>query len=490
MRDFVRGINWSIFQQIINILLNYVTIIIFAKLLSPADFGLVAISSVIIGLFETLNGFGIPQLLIQKNIKENNEIGKYITTCIVLSLILSLICIFVSKLYSLWFDLDYKEKLFNILLVSTSSLIFSSINSIYQAQYQRDLDFKKLSIFSIITIFLGNVSAIVYAKYQSDYWAIIFKNLAPLVFLTIGYLIFSQYKLNFTFKNLLNKSDYKFTLWFSWNQIINYLARNLDYLIIGKYFDLGIVGQYNIAYRLMLFPMKLLSSKVQAVLYPVLAIMANKPNQLIAIYIRVVSFISFIVLPLMALLSVTSSVWISWFFDIEKYDILIPLIQILIIAGAFQAITSPIGTLYLVFDLMKLMTIYSLISTFIFCIGFLIGGWSRNIFVFASIYVVLSLIINFFASNIVPLRKVNYSISDFFLKTLEPLFPTILSVSIVCIYLYNNSIFINISNNVIILFVSIVIYIPSYIVSYFLVYRNSFKEKLKIIFNVFQYSLK
>lgn len=423
MRRFVSDLKWTTLHQAAYIGINYVVLIVLTRLLSSADFGLAALSGVLIGLFEVLNGFGIPQLIIKNRVTDSARIGFYLAFCAALSTLLALLCALSGQVYVWWFGGEYRAELSAMIAVSSGGLLFNGVAAVYGAQYQRDLDFKTPALFSIVSLALGNALAVWYAAEKGDYWALVVRNLAPSGLLALGFIAFSAYRPTFRPGQRLLPEERRFTFWLSGNQIVNYLSRNLDYVVIGRFFEIGIVGQYSIAYRLMLFPMKFLSSRVQAVLYPTLARMRDNPERLMSFYVKAVSYIGFVMFPFMGLVGVTAPLWAPWVFDTERYDALLPLIQWLTVAGAFQAVTAPIGSLYLVFNMVRLMAAYTTASALVFLAGYGLGAWSGDIVAFAMIYVALSVAVNFFAANYVPLSRLNYPFGVFLRQTLEPALP-------------------------------------------------------------------
>ncbi|MFN4080086.1 MAG: oligosaccharide flippase family protein [Saprospiraceae bacterium] len=435
MRSFVRGVNWTVLQQVANIGVNYASLILLARFLSPADFGLVALSTVLTGLFETLNGFGLPQLIVRERVTDRVRIGFYLALSLGLSALLAFLCILIAQLYAWQYGGVYRSDLLAVITVSSGALLLSSVVAIYQAQHQRDLDFRRPAIISMLSLLAGNALAVWQAAQWGDYWALVTRNVAPQFFLMCGFVFFSTYRPAFRLRQRLPLEERHFAFWLSGNQIVNYLSRNLDYLVIGRFFDIGIVGQYSIAYRLMLAPMKLLSSRVQAVLYPTLARMRDNPERILSFYEKTVSYISFAVFPLMGLAGVAAPLWAPWILDTGRYDAMVPLIQWLTVAGAFQAVTSPIGSLYLVFGMVRLMTAYSTASALVFLAGYGLGAWSGDIVIFAIIYTFLSVAINYFASNYVPLTRLGYPFGRFVRQTLEPALPAVVAYALLWAWL-------------------------------------------------------
>ena len=412
-------------------LINYVSLIILAKLLNPQDFGLIALSTVLIGFFEVINGFGIPQLIVKDQITDKVEIGYFFSMAMLLSLILGFLCICIGWVYAFFFNLEHSQELFHVIAISTIGILFNSYVAIYQSLYNRDLDFKMPAIYNIAALILANIIALAFATYNPSYWSLVIRNLAPCIILSTSFSFFSIYRPNFNLSLKLKRADKGFTFFLSANQALNYLARNMDYVIIGKFFDLGTVGQYSIAYRLMLAPMKMLSSRITAVLYPTLSKIKDNKSEMLNFYVKIVSYISMISFLFMGILGVTAIHWVPLVFS-STYDLLIPLIQILTIIGAFQAITSPVGILYLISDKTRLMFYYTIASSIVMILGFIAGGLSANIITFAAIYAIMSFFVNFIASNYVPLNHLDYDFKLFLKKTLST-FP-IACIAYACTY--------------------------------------------------------
>lgn len=423
MRAFVKGVNWTVFQQATYVAVNYVSLILLAWYLSPDDFGIVALSTVLVGLFEILNGFGVPQLIIKDQVTDERRLGYYLGVCLILSAGLALACSLGGLLYVQWYRAEIRWDVAWVISVSSLGLLFNSTTAFFNALYQRDLDFKTPALFYTFGLLGGNALAVACAALEGGYWALVLRNLATPALVALGFALFSRYRPALHLRSTLDTNEKRFTLWLSGNQAINYLSRNLDYLIIGRFFEVSIVGQYSIAYRMMLFPMKFLSSRVQSVLYPTLARMQGQPEAMVDFYVKVISFIGFVSFPLMGLAGVSAPLWVPLLFDGERYGSLIPLIQWLTIAGAFQSVTAPIGSLYLTNNLVRMMTLYSAASAAAFAAGYVAGAWSGNIVTFAMIYTLMSVAVNFFAANYVPLRRLGYSYRIFLVKTLPPLFP-------------------------------------------------------------------
>lgn len=419
-KKFIAGIKWSFVQQVGTQLVNYGSVFILAILLTPEDFGKVALVIVLIGVFESINGFGVGQLIIRDGTTSEETLSTYFWLVFFLSIGLVLICLVAGGFYSLLFNLENLEE-FNLLIaVSSSSLIINGVNSIFTAMYNRDMNFKSQSIYFVISIFLGNVLAILAAYFGLGYWSLIIKNIAPVLVLSFCFLFFSPYRIHFHFNKLLIQNAWSFTSGITYFNAVNFLVRNLDYIVIGKFFDLATVGQYSIAYKIMIFPMKNITSRIQAVLYPMLANIKEDLKRVERTYTIVVSGIGYLVFPLAVLLSTLAPIWVPFFFDIVKYDKLVSLVAILSIVGAAQAITSPVMNLYLISGKTGVLFRMGMLVAAISILGFFIGGLSGNIYTFAWIYAAIQILISIPLSNLIPFRLINFNFITFIKKLSIP----------------------------------------------------------------------
>ncbi|WP_251268608.1 oligosaccharide flippase family protein, partial [Enterobacter hormaechei] len=75
--------------------------------------------------------------------------------------------------------------------------------------------------------------------------------------------------------------------------IINYFSRNSDQIIIGRFFSADLLGQYSLAYRIMLFPVQNITFVLTRSLYPLLSRLQNDPKEAYKIYLKTLRAISF-----------------------------------------------------------------------------------------------------------------------------------------------------------------------------------------------------
>ena len=405
------GLKWSVVQQIVFQGMNYGSLLLLANLVSIQHFGTVALCTVLVGLFEMLNGFGMGSLIIKDMIRDDRSVSTLFWMSVGLSLLLYVLFLLAGLGYSYFYRAANLLEFYSILAVSGVTILFNGSNEIFAAQYRRDLDFKFAAVSDTGSIFLSVVVSLLLAKQGFGVWALVAKNVIPVVAQWFFYWWHGRYKILAHFDKAYARSHGAFTFHLSSFSVINYLIRNLDYVIVGKFLGESALGEYTLAYKFMLFPMKNVTSRVQTLLFPVLAAAKEAPARLASLYFKAVSLIAYAVFPVMFLASALAEIWVSVVFS-QKFPHMIALVQILAIVGAVQSTTSPVGMLFMIAGRTDAMLKVSLVQFLILGSGFLLGGLSGSVVTFALIYGVLYVFVAFPLSNVVPFRLSGFKLSS------------------------------------------------------------------------------
>ena len=476
---YVKAFKWSIIQQILTQIINYSSILLLAYLVEPQYHGLITLASIPALLINSIGSLGIKELLTTQKEITNDEKQGYLGFVIVLGIFLfflsSILSIFSALFFKDQYDLYGMIKL-GILISLISPL--SIINNYFEAFQSRDLNFKGLGIITIFSISIGSIIAVLIAYFGYYKEALLLKLVLPHFFIFVFYVFVFKPSLAFKWTPGIYLKIKKYSFFYTLNSILNYFVRNVDNIIIGKVFPPEILGQYSIAYKILLFPMKNISSRIHAVSMPILSKMDYNSIEFRNRFFMIMGFISLITLPIMGLLAITAEYWVKLTFS-NKYTHMVEMIQILSIVGAFQSILSPIGSLYLIKQETKLMFFNTLISSIIVSLVFIISSFSGNIslvliaYAFSWIFVIQLI-------TIYPIFRI-YKISFFiYFKTILPsTISTIFSIVLCMIfhfYFSNTTIWMSI-------FMQFFIFVFSFMAVFNLFTRNttlSFKTYLHL----------
>jgi len=277
----------------------------------------------------------------------------------------------------------------------------------------------------------------------------------------------SKINLKFNWKPSLYKDFRNFSTYYTFNSIANYFVRNADYIIIGKFFPAKILGEYTIAYKILLFPMKNITSRIYGIMLPILSKLDFESKRFKERFFLVVSFIAFIVFPIMVFVSVSAGEWVELAFNSSYTDIK-EMIILLSLVGAFQAVISPVGALYILKEKTKAMFINSLIIALLIIVTFLFSSIYFSIFWVVLSYTIVWILLVMPLTVSIAYNIFNFNLSDF----IKSIYPSIISSLLAALTYLIIKMFIADTPMVCIL-IGISLFIGVYSLCYYLISRNT-----------------
>jgi PST family polysaccharide transporter len=155
-------------------------------------------------------------------------------------------------------------------------------------------------------------------------------------------------------------------------QWLNFLSRNLDDILIGRFLGAGALGYYQLAYRVMMYPLQKVSDVVGRVTFPALASMQDDAARMRQAYLRTVRYIALITLPMMAVVILAAPELIRVLFG-PSWEPVAPLIQVLSLAGMAGSIGTTVGTLFLARGRSGLMLRWELLASACYAASIALG---------------------------------------------------------------------------------------------------------------------
>jgi PST family polysaccharide transporter len=329
------GLKWSGLSQFSLQLINLILNIILARLLSPYEFGIIAIIAIFVGFLQIFKDFGFGNILISTKDVDDLDYSTVFWTNLGLGVLLS------SLLYmsSPWITIFYKEPILeNLIDVISLLFIVQAFNFVQVIKLTKKLQYKKLAIVSFVSILISGTIGIISALNGLGVWSLIMKDLSQaLVYLILIWRLSSwkpsfQFSFN-RFKYFLNSGSALLG-----TKLLNYFSRNIDNILIGKFIGAPELGVYNRAYSFMTFPIYKITGVLSSVLFPSFSIIQDNMKRITDIFLKSVQITSFIVFMIMGLLYINASEFVLLVLG-EQWIEVIPLLKILALPSALQSIT-------------------------------------------------------------------------------------------------------------------------------------------------------
>ncbi|MFC6363192.1 lipopolysaccharide biosynthesis protein [Tatumella punctata] len=433
--SLISNAKWNAFSQLFKISIQLINLIYLAKIIPPNEYGLMAMAAVVITLGILLRDLGTSAALIQRKILsealKNTVFWMNTLMGLIIAIIVSMSAPFIADIYN-------QEKLTYVLIMISVTFPLSSCAAAHLALMERESQFKKISSIEISSSLLSVLVAVFLAHKGYGVYSLVGQSITLSLVSAIQFWYCSSWRPSF--KNMIAMSELKEIFNFSANlslfNLINYFSRNADSFIIGKFMSAAILGNYNLAYRIMLFPLQSLTFVASRSLYPVLSRQQDGNDLVLNTYTNCVFVIVLITAPLMTGLALLSVPFINiifgpqWFLTADVLKWLAPTAIIQSVLSTTGSVFSAKGRTDILFKLGVVGTILQL--------GSFIIGMNFSITTFAMCYLIAN-ILNFFPVMICLLNLISGSFVSF-INTLMPIVFSTLSMIIVLeifnVYIY------------------------------------------------------
>ncbi len=302
-RQSVQGGLVLVIGQAARLILQLGSTAVLARFLLPADFGLVAMVTVFTGTIGLFQDFGLSTATIQRAQIQHHQVSALFWITIALSLTLASIIAAMAPAVSWFYG---KPELTPVTVAIGSSLIFSGISAQHIALMRRRMRFNQLALIDVCSIAFGATVAIALAFAGWGYWALVLMQItmsftkATLSFCLSGWIpgrpIFD--------KNV--KSMLRFGTNMTAFTIVNYVTRNADNLLVGRFVGASALGLYSKAYGLLLLPVQQITRPLSAVVLPALSRLQDDPVRYRNYYFGAARTIAYCAMPLVVMLGVLS----------------------------------------------------------------------------------------------------------------------------------------------------------------------------------------
>lgn len=368
-QDLIRGVFWSAVEKYSGLVVSIIVSMVLARLLTPAEYGVVAVATVIITFLQIFGTIGIGPAIIQKDLTQS-DVNSIFTFSLSLGVALALLFFAASGPIASFYANDLLIPVCQILCIQ---VFFASANVVPNALMAKNKRFKDIARRTLTLQISSGMLSVLAAWKGAGVYALL---ISPVI-TSVGMFLWNRrfYKVNIDWrynlepvKRIFSYSSYQFLF-----EFVNYFSRNLDKLIIGRLMNVDMLGVYEKAYRLMQLPMQNVTSVINPVLQPVLRDLQDDKADLGRKYVKIVRFVATLSFPIGVILAFMSHEVIRFFYG-TQWDAAIPVFTILALSLPLQMILSTSGSIYLVCNDTKMQFWLGIRNTVTTVLGFLIAA--------------------------------------------------------------------------------------------------------------------
>lgn len=365
----IQGIGWAGTSRSIRILLQFGINIILARLLTPNDYGLLAMVVVFTSFVALFQDLGLSAALIQRSDISEEYLSScfWVNVCFgfILTVLLAISAPFIAFFYN-------NNLLINIVKALSVTFLISSLGTIQSILFIKNLEFRLVALIEICSVSLSGLTAVLLAYHGLGVWSLVWKEILSGLLSLVFLWKLSSWKPKFIFKWDKVRELLGFGLNLTGFSFVNYFSRNFDNLLIGKLLGSIPLGFYNFAYQILLFPLSNISNIMGTVMYPSLSAIKDDKNKVKNTYINATKYISLITFPLMIGTSIVIQQLITVIFGFQWINSTF-LVQILALVGLFQSVANPTGWIYMSQGRTDIMFKWGLVSAFVSATAFIVG---------------------------------------------------------------------------------------------------------------------
>jgi O-antigen/teichoic acid export membrane protein len=365
----IRGGAATFVGQAVKFFLQLASTMVLARILTPQDFGLIAMVAAVTGFTMAFKDLGLSMATVQRAQVSHDQVSTLFWINLGISLLLAMGTVGLSPVV-VWF---YGEpKLLWIMIVLAAGFVFGGLTVQHQALLRRQMRMLALAVIDISALGAGIVVAIICASRGLRYWSLVLMQITMACITAAGVWISSGWRPGWP----VRRSGIRAMLAFGGNltgfSVVNYFVRNLDNVLIGRYWGARSLGVYSRAYSLLLFPIGQITSPITAVAVPALSRLQEDPERYRGFYLKSLRLISYISMPVVAAMWVLSSEIVRLVLGEEWIDAG-PIFRILAIAAIWQSVGSTVGWVYTSLGQTRRMFIWACIAAPLIALSFLIG---------------------------------------------------------------------------------------------------------------------
>lgn len=330
------GVKWGAVEKFSVQGSRFILGIIMARLLSPDDYGIISMITIFIVISETFVDSGFSLALV----RQKSSSDKDYSTVFYFNLLLSFICYGILFAASPFIaDFFHAEIIAPVLKIQSLTIILNSLMAVHVAKLTSDLNFKAISLRSMLSSILSGIIGVALAYLNYGVWALVGQTLAYSLINLIFILLYCRWIPKFQF----SKNSFHKLFGFGKNMlivnIVNRIYMNMTSVVIGKFFSSKALGYYDRGTSLATFPVDNVNGILSKLTLPILAKIQDDDERLINVYRKYISMLSLVIFFGCCLLASQARPLILMLFT-EKWEVSVIYLQIFTFSIMFDHVMT------------------------------------------------------------------------------------------------------------------------------------------------------
>jgi O-antigen/teichoic acid export membrane protein len=318
----ITAIRWTAFARLSGQLFTWIVTIYVIRILSPADYGLMAMAMVLTSLLFLINNIGLDSVLIQRPNLDQDTRAKIFAVVIATNLSCFLIMMLAAEPLARFFDEPDLANLVRALSLQFVILVFEALP---QSALERALDFKKRSIVEFVTMLAASLVTLVLAMTGSGVWSLVIGHLTGMASRILGLNLITNSLCRPRFSLAGMKEVLRFGGFVSVDKMLWFVFAESDKFIGGKVLGKELLGFYSVANHLASLPINKIAGLVTSVAFPAFSRVQLEMQKVRFYLLKAVRLMSIFAFPVFFGISSVASDAISLFLGDKWSGAVLPL---------------------------------------------------------------------------------------------------------------------------------------------------------------------
>lgn len=346
-----------------------IVIPVLARILTPEQFGLLAMAMAVVGFLTMFNDLGISAALV----RADKPSAAFWSSAFWLNLLFGLSMTTAAYFSAPWVAAFFGEpQVEELVQVMSCILLLHCIFLVPMAWLQRNYKFQTIALIDVSALVLSSAVAIYLALTGHGVWALAWQQIILYAVKALAGQLLHKAPIRLTFEWAPIKAVLPFSLGLTGTAFVRFLNQNVDNVLIGRFLGADALGFYSRAYLMMRMPVQTLSSGLNFALYPAFSAIKDDTEVLGRAYVKTVSIMSVIVFPMMTGLALVVIPFVDLLFG-SQWGPVAPVLRILAFVGLMQSVAASANAMWTARGRSGVLLRWSIIRAVGFIIAFTIG---------------------------------------------------------------------------------------------------------------------
>jgi len=340
-----------------------------ARLLTPQDYGLIAMAMFVVAFVGIFARTGMAEALVQRPDVSVQAWSSVYWLGVAIGCLLSLLVWLLAPVAS-WFFRD--DRVVPLLRALGCLPLVAATGATQRAWLTKHLRFRVIAQIEWCGVFVGGVAGLSLAAIGWGVWSLVWANLLAAAAPAVLFYVCCPWRPTWHLQGFEVRRALRFGVGLQGFAIVNFFNRRLDDALIGRYLGPLALGYYERAYGLMLYPIQSVAGVVCGVMFPALSEIGDDLPRFRVAYLRAVSYIATVAFPTMLGLLVTAPEAIDVVYG-RQWTPLVPILQVLCMVGVLQSVGATTGNIFMARARTGLMFVWGVVAAAVIYPSFFIG---------------------------------------------------------------------------------------------------------------------